>query len=137
MYCATKFALIGFVRSLAQAEKREGVRVMAICPGLVHTRLWTDRPEIMRNFFYDKGHTMEPIDVAERMVEMCQQKDRYRGGVIFETSVFGNRVVPEWNVEAPKHPLLGVGTGGREGDSYGHVTELLKRERGVALKSLL
>jgi short-subunit dehydrogenase len=60
MYCATKFAVVGFVRSLAEAEKREGVRVMAICPGLTHTSLWSDRPDTMHNFFYTPEHAMSP-----------------------------------------------------------------------------
>lgn len=71
------------------------------------------------------------------MVEMCQQRSKFGGGVVFETSAFGERVVPEWNVDPPKHPPLGVSTGEEVVKTYGHVTELLKRERGVAVKSLL
>jgi short-subunit dehydrogenase len=117
--------VIGFVRSLAEAEKREGVRVMAICPGLVRTHLWTDRPDIMNNFSYAPENALMPIDVAERMIEMCQQKAKYGGGIVFETSVAGSRVIPEWNVDAPKIAPLGFGT----------VDEVLKRERCVASKS--
>jgi hypothetical protein len=130
LYCATKFATIGFVRSLAEAEKREGVRVMAICPGLTHTHLWSDRPDIMKDFFYAPENAMNPTEVAERMVEMCQQKTKYGGGVVLETSIYGTRVIPEWNVDPPKHPPLGLGTG----ETYSHVNRLLKNERGMALK---
>jgi len=33
LYCATKWAVVGLVRSLAEAEEREGIRVLAVCPG--------------------------------------------------------------------------------------------------------
>jgi NAD(P)-dependent dehydrogenase (short-subunit alcohol dehydrogenase family) len=135
MYCATKWAVIGFVRSLAEAEKREGVRVMAICPGLVHTHLWTDRPDIMKNLFYAAENALSPTDVAERMIEMCQQKAKYGGGTVFETSVFGSRVIPEWNIDPPNFPLLGTGTGDEVSETYSHIKELLEKERGAALKS--
>ena len=36
-YCASKFALIGFIQSLAQELGPHGVNVNAICPGLVDT----------------------------------------------------------------------------------------------------
>ena len=35
LYCATKWAVIGLVRSLKDADANEGLRVMAICPGQV------------------------------------------------------------------------------------------------------
>lgn len=33
LYCATKFAVVGFTRSLRPAEVLEGVKVVTICPG--------------------------------------------------------------------------------------------------------
>lgn len=133
LYCATKFALIGFVRSLAEAEKREGVRVMAICPGLTHTHLWADRPSTMNNFRYEAEHAMSPTDVAERMIEICQNKAKYSGGTVLETSLYGTRVIPEWNVDPPKHPRLGVGVDGKELETFSHIDNLLKNERGAAI----
>ena len=35
LYNATKHALVGFVKSLMPAEKEEGVKVCAVCPGYV------------------------------------------------------------------------------------------------------
>lgn len=134
MYCATKFAMIGFVRSMAEAEKREGLRVMAVCPGLTHTPLWWDRPDTMNDFRYEPQHAMSPTDVAERMVEMCQQTSKYRGGVVLETSLYETRVVPEWNVDPPKHPRLGTGTSDNSEETFSHVAELLKNERGAGFQ---
>ena len=33
LYCATKHAVIGFVRSMAQLDELEGVKVVAVAPG--------------------------------------------------------------------------------------------------------
>jgi len=33
LYCATKHAMVGFVRSLAELEKLEGIKVCAVAPG--------------------------------------------------------------------------------------------------------
>jgi len=33
LYCATKHAIVGFVKSMADAEGLEGVKVVAVCPG--------------------------------------------------------------------------------------------------------
>ena len=36
LYCATKHAVIGFVKSMAQADPLEGVKVVTICPEYSH-----------------------------------------------------------------------------------------------------
>lgn len=36
LYCATKHAIVGFVKGMGLAEELEGVKVVAICPGCVH-----------------------------------------------------------------------------------------------------
>lgn len=35
IYCATKHAVVGFTRSMAEAEELQGVKVVAVCPGYV------------------------------------------------------------------------------------------------------
>ena len=39
-YCASKFAVVGFTNALAKEVARLGIRVNAICPGILRTQMW-------------------------------------------------------------------------------------------------
>ena len=39
-YCASKFAIIGLTQSMAQELAPSGIRVNAICPGILSTAIW-------------------------------------------------------------------------------------------------
>jgi len=39
-YCASKFAVVGFTNALAKEAARSGIRVNAICPGILRTQMW-------------------------------------------------------------------------------------------------
>jgi meso-butanediol dehydrogenase/(S,S)-butanediol dehydrogenase/diacetyl reductase len=41
-YCASKFAVIGLTQAMAQELAGAGIRVNAICPGLLATAMWMD-----------------------------------------------------------------------------------------------
>jgi meso-butanediol dehydrogenase/(S,S)-butanediol dehydrogenase/diacetyl reductase len=41
LYCSSKFAVVGFTQSLAQELGPRGVRVNAVCPGILATHMWT------------------------------------------------------------------------------------------------
>ena len=39
-YCASKFAVVGFTNALAKELAPQGIRVNAICPGILRTQMW-------------------------------------------------------------------------------------------------
>ena len=63
VYCATKFAVLGFNEALAKELRITGVRVTAVCPGMVNTYLGGAKPED-----WTEG-MLNPEDVAEMAVQ--------------------------------------------------------------------
>ena len=63
VYCASKFAVLGFSEALAKELRTTGVRVTAICPGSVNTYLGGGGPED-----WVPG-MLEPEDVAELVIQ--------------------------------------------------------------------
>jgi NADP-dependent 3-hydroxy acid dehydrogenase YdfG len=71
VYCATKFAQIGFSQALDAELRPHGIKVGVICPGGVKTEfaLGHGRTEdYIRN-----SHMMNPADVADTIVFACLQ----------------------------------------------------------------
>ena len=57
-YCASKFGVIGIVQSAAVEFAKEGIRVNAICPGVVLTPMW-DKQVVS----YAKKRNIKPEEV--------------------------------------------------------------------------
>ena len=57
-YCASKFAVIGLTQSLAVEFAARGIRVNAVCPGVVFTPLWEGMVED-----YARKHGVQPGEV--------------------------------------------------------------------------
>ena len=64
-YCASKFGLVGFAKSLAKEVRRKGVRVITVCPGAVDTSLWKDHPNPP-----DPKEMLKPEEVAEAVLDL-------------------------------------------------------------------
>lgn len=47
-YCASKFAVVGFTNALAKEVARAGIRVNAICPGILRTQMWEYLAETLK-----------------------------------------------------------------------------------------
>lgn len=63
-YAASKHAVMGFSRSLMLEVRRDGIRVVAICPGSVATRMLQDQPLLQAN----PEKILMPEDVAETIL---------------------------------------------------------------------
>jgi len=85
LYCATKHAVVGFCKSMAQADIDENVKVVCICPGMVATPLWTGQQgdHVRGQFSYNNSMCITPDDVAEGMKEMVE-REKYKGGALME-----------------------------------------------------
>ncbi|KAL6230257.1 hypothetical protein BDW75DRAFT_223166 [Aspergillus navahoensis] len=73
IYVATKHAINGLVRSLAQLDAKCGIRVTAVAPGLIKTPLWTDHPEKLKMVDWSKDVWVTPDEVATVMLALVQQ----------------------------------------------------------------
>jgi NAD(P)-dependent dehydrogenase (short-subunit alcohol dehydrogenase family) len=94
-YCASKFGIIGLTQSLAMEFARDGIRVNALCPGVVWTALWDEqhigdygrkrsmKPEEVRPYLESKvplGRLCTPEDVAEAAVFLASDAAAYITG---------------------------------------------------------
>jgi len=70
LYCASKFAVLGFSEALARELRPEGIRVTAILPGQVNTYLGDSGPES-----WEEG-MLEPEDVAAAAVHVASLPER-------------------------------------------------------------
>lgn len=98
LYCATKHAIVGFVKSMTASESFTGVKVTTICPGLVATPLFTS--EKKEQYSYQETKALKPSDVATGMLDLLQKKE-FSCGTVYEISLGGTRIIPEWNIAAP------------------------------------
>jgi len=68
-YCATKWAVVGFMECLAQEVTTKGVRVSTFCPGGIDTPFWDDlNADIHRTGSASRATLMRPDDVAEAVM---------------------------------------------------------------------
>jgi 3-oxoacyl-[acyl-carrier protein] reductase len=77
-YCANKFGVIGFTESIAKEVSNYNVKVMAICPGRVDTKMIDD---IVDNGYNPSNkNLMKPEQIAKKIYGMIfNQKDYYNG----------------------------------------------------------
>ena len=93
-YCASKFGVIGLTQSLAQEYAQDGIRVNALCPGVVLTPLWDQQmgdyarkrgigPEDVPSYLAEKiplGRLCTPEDVAYAAVFLVSDDAAYMTG---------------------------------------------------------
>ncbi len=71
-YAASKHAVLGFGRSLMLELRKEGIRVVTICPGSVDTGMLRDQPMLQA----DPHRILQPEDVAEAILHALRLPGR-------------------------------------------------------------
>ena len=87
LYCATKHAVVGFTKSMAQADVDENVKVVSILPGMVSTPLWTGEAakHVHDQFSFTDDMCTTSEEVAVAMKEMVEDGS-YGGGALMEVT---------------------------------------------------
>lgn len=77
-YCASKFGMIGLTQSTAAEVGKYNIRVMAICPGEVASKM----QEAVDLTYYakNKDNMLQPKQVAEEIIDMILDNEKYRSG---------------------------------------------------------
>jgi 3-oxoacyl-[acyl-carrier protein] reductase len=71
-YVASKHAVLGFGRALMLELRREGIRVITICPGSVDTGMLREQPMLKS----DPARILHPEDVAETILHSLRLPER-------------------------------------------------------------
>jgi hypothetical protein len=78
MYSATKTFMINFSESLAVRYQKDGVKIMALCPGMTmtdfHTRMGYQADKVYKKTGLEKAHT--PMDVVNEAIR-CLEKGEF------------------------------------------------------------
>ena len=69
VYCATKFAQVGFAQSLDAELRKHGIKVQAICPGGIKTEFAVGRGRDTDSIA--RSTMMDPDELAEAVVFAC------------------------------------------------------------------
>ena len=76
VYCATKFAQVGFAQGLDKELRPHGIKVGTICPGGVKTEFAIGKGRTEAGV--EQSQMLDAQDVAEAILFACTQSDRSR-----------------------------------------------------------
>ncbi len=71
-YVASKHAVLGFGRALMLELRKEGIRIITVCPGSVDTGMIRDQPMLSS----DPARILQPEDVADTILHSLRLPDR-------------------------------------------------------------
>ncbi|KIW28937.1 uncharacterized protein PV07_04789 [Cladophialophora immunda] len=131
LYAATKHGVLGFAKSMAQADLDEGVRVVCVMPGTVKSNLWEDRDDhIVEATRYSERKLMMPGTIADMMLRMIEGKE-YTGGTCVLKTILEERVVEEgWDKQGSKYD-----PSPRPETDLSHLKSVLAAQRGKPWKA--
>lgn len=76
-YCASKFGVLGLTESVAKEVGQYGIKVYAVCPGAVDTRMIAENyPEL------PKATLISPRKIAKKIVSLCTSSWRPSGSSV-------------------------------------------------------
>lgn len=82
-YCASKFGVIGLTQSLAMEFAPDGIRINALCPGVVFTPLWEN---LVKD--YASTHKLKPVEVRPYLENKIPMGRLGTPEEVAETAVF-------------------------------------------------
>ena len=77
-YCASKFGVIGLTESVAKEVTDYNVKIMAICPGGVDTKMIKDIVKVGYNA--SNRNLIKPEEVANKIYDMIFNQNGYYNG---------------------------------------------------------
>ena len=88
-YAASKFGVIGMVKTWAKELGRKGIRANAVCPGFVHTPILSRIPEKVLKALEDRvplGRLARPEEIANTFAFLASDEASYINGAVIEVS---------------------------------------------------
>lgn len=88
-YAATKFGVIGMVKTWSRELGKYGIRSNAVCPGFVQTPILKDMPENVMRSMAEKvplGRLGKPEDIANAYAFLASDEASYINGTVLEVS---------------------------------------------------
>jgi len=132
LYAAAKHAVVGFAKSMGEADVEEGVKVVCVLPGMVRSPLWEDREDdYAERVKYLERESLGPEDVAELMVRMVEGKG-YDGGTCVLKTAREERVVEHGHLTSRGQAKYDPSP--RPEPDIGHIKHILAGERGKEWK---
>ncbi len=88
-YAASKFGVIGMVKTWARELGRKGIRANAVCPGYIATSILGSIPEKVLNALEEKvpmGRLGRPEEIANTFAFLASDEASYINGAVIEVS---------------------------------------------------
>ncbi|KAK5121266.1 hypothetical protein LTR85_005432 [Meristemomyces frigidus] len=126
LYATSKHAIVGFAKSMGQADIEEGVKVTCVLPGMVQTPLWTDRQDdVAERAKYKDRAGLQPMDIAEVMLKTVESRQYGGGSCVLKTPLEERTVEDGYAEGAGKYD-----PSPRPEADLGRIKEVLQSERG-------
>ncbi len=88
-YAASKFGVIGMVKTWARELGRKGIRANAVCPGFVSTSILSTIPDKVLKALEEKvplGRLAKPEEIANTFAFLASDEASYINGAVIEVS---------------------------------------------------